>query len=184
MGKHRRKLILTLICIAAVLLMAAPVLYGASGAMPEGSQWAPTAIPPPADGPALVRGQDAAGNWGAFSAVFLYVTASGPTPTPTATPTAPPAARILFLHHSVGRITYAYNVADPFDGYVDSDCSDGDCDGLAQWFRDYSQTNGVNYEIYEVEWPWGHGQNDPEVYRAETGERSDQSGDRECLLAG
>jgi hypothetical protein len=22
----------------------------------------------------------------------------------------------------------------------------------------------VNYEIYEVEWPWGHGQNDPEVY--------------------
>jgi hypothetical protein len=76
----------------------------------------------------------------------------------------PQPSRIIFLHHSVGRIVYAYNVADPFDGYVDSDCSDGDCDGLARWFRDYSQATGVNYEIYEVEWPWGHGSNDPSVY--------------------
>jgi hypothetical protein len=54
-------LILTLIYIVIVLLMAAPVLSGASGAMPEGGQRAPPAIPPPADGPVLVRvyyGQD------------------------------------------------------------------------------------------------------------------------------
>jgi hypothetical protein len=69
------------------------------------------------------------------------------------------AARILFLHHSVGRITYAYDVNDPFDGYVDSDCGDGNCDGLARWFHE-----NTDYEIKEVEWPWGHGQNDPQVY--------------------
>jgi hypothetical protein len=92
-----------------------------------------------------------------------------PTPTPTATQTPTPpqptqSSRIIFLHHSVGRITYAHDVADPFNGYVDSDCSDGDCDGLAQWFYDYSQAHDVDYEIYEVEWPSGHGQNDPAVY--------------------
>jgi hypothetical protein len=76
----------------------------------------------------------------------------------------PNNVRILFLHHSTGRITYAYDIHDPFDGYVDSDCSDGDCDGLARWFHMYSQANGVDYEIKEVEWPWGHGQNDPQVY--------------------
>jgi hypothetical protein len=73
-------------------------------------------------------------------------------------------SRIILLHHSVGRIVYAHDIPDPYDGYVDSDCSDGDCDGLAQWFYDYSQTNGVDYQIYEAEWPSGHGQNDPAVY--------------------
>jgi hypothetical protein len=67
--------------------------------------------------------------------------------------------RILFLHHSVGRITYAWNVPDPYDGHVDSECSDGDCDGLARWF--YENTT---HEIKEVEWPYGHGQNDPQLY--------------------
>jgi hypothetical protein len=82
------------------------------------------------------------------------------TPTPTDTPEPLESARILFLHHSVGRITYAYDVSNPFDGYVDNDCSDGDCDGLARWF--YQNTD---HEIKEVEWPWGHGQNDPQVYK-------------------
>lgn len=34
----------------------------------------------------FVEGQDAAGNWGVLSAVFLMVAANGPTPTPTNTP--------------------------------------------------------------------------------------------------
>jgi hypothetical protein len=88
-----------------------------------------------------------------------------PLPTPTPSP-SPESSRIIFLHHSVGRITYAYDVDDPFDGYVDSDCRDGDCDGLARWFCDYSRTHNRDYEIYEVEWPWGHGQNDPAVYES------------------
>jgi carboxypeptidase T len=36
----------------------------------------------------FVRGQDAGGNWGAFSAIFLTVTASAETPTYTPTPTS------------------------------------------------------------------------------------------------
>ncbi|MCL4826941.1 MAG: hypothetical protein KJZ95_06210 [Caldilinea sp.] len=34
----------------------------------------------------FVEGQDANGNWGVLSAVFLWVTSNGPTPTPTFTP--------------------------------------------------------------------------------------------------
>ncbi len=34
----------------------------------------------------FVEGQDAAGNWGVLSAVFLWVNGTGPTPTPTNTP--------------------------------------------------------------------------------------------------
>jgi hypothetical protein len=97
--------------------------------------------------------------------VYLpYINRQGPpapTATQTPTPSQPPqSSRIIFLHHSVGRITYAYDVADPFDGYVDSDCGPGcDCDGLARWF-----CQNTPHVIYEVEWPWGHGQNDPAVY--------------------
>jgi len=36
----------------------------------------------------FVEGQDAAGNWGVLTAVFLWVNPDGPTPTPTETPTA------------------------------------------------------------------------------------------------
>jgi hypothetical protein len=101
-------------------------------------------------------------------AYLPYISRQEP-PTPTATqPSTPPqppqSSRVIFLHHSVGRIIYAYDVVDPFDGYVDSDCTGGDCDGLARWFYDYSRAHNVDYEIYEVEWPWGHGQNDPSVY--------------------
>jgi hypothetical protein len=53
--------------------------------------------------------------------------------------------------------------ADPYYDYVDSDCSDGQCTGLAQWFFNYSQANGVNYEIREVWWPDGY-LNDPQDY--------------------
>ncbi|MDZ7296262.1 MAG: M14 family metallopeptidase, partial [candidate division KSB1 bacterium] len=38
----------------------------------------------------FVRGKDANNNWGAFSAIFLNITAGGPTPTPTSTPTNTP----------------------------------------------------------------------------------------------
>jgi hypothetical protein len=50
-------------------------------------------------------------------------------------------------------------VPDPYDGYVDSDCSDGECDGLARWFHE-----NTPHEIKEIEWPYGHGGNDPQVY--------------------
>lgn len=74
--------------------------------------------------------------------------------------------RIIFLHHSVGRITYAYDVSDPYDEFVDSDCgSSCACDGLARWFCQYNQSHSQNFEIKEVEWPCGHGQNDPQVYQ-------------------
>jgi hypothetical protein len=47
----------------------------------------------------FVRGRDANNNWGAVSAIFLYIN-NGPTPTPTntptPTPTPPPSSTIFF----------------------------------------------------------------------------------------
>jgi hypothetical protein len=42
----------------------------------------------------FVRGQDANGNWGAVSAVFLWIDEGGPTATPTATLTPTPTGTV------------------------------------------------------------------------------------------
>ncbi len=74
--------------------------------------------------------------------------------------------RVLFTHHSVGRIVYANNLSDPYDGTVDSNCTDGSCSDLPSWFNTYnnSQTPRENFVISEKEWPGGIGNNPLEYW--------------------